>query len=523
MNRSLKILGCLATLGLCIAAGCRKQESPSQQDRQPPDSGQAPFVLDLPPREGTDSDAVQPTGSAMVAPAGTSAQPLPTLTLTPEPGRVSADQVAACLAAGDKALANDQPALAVEQFSKAVNLDSSNVEALKGLATALVADKRFDEAVPIYDTLIALTPKDRTARFNLAVALSRTRQFQRAQQVYRQLIEQDPNDLRPQYNLATIYQAQGKFTDAKAAWEMLLTHADRLAPADAAAAYTAYGDVLLTVGKAAEAMTALAEPTKLQPDNPTAWLNFAIAARSAGSYGRAIVATKKAATIAPTDASIWNRLGALCLEVHRATGQTEMLAEALAAWRESLRLNPDQPQLADTVETYSVALSRTTPDSLPASQPTTAQQPGSGIRDSGTRNRESGFGDREPGTASTSQAATAPVSKPASAPATAQQPGTGIRDSGTKNRESGFGDREPGTASTSQATTAPVSRPATRASRPFAVNPASQTAPSGSYITVPASAPALPRTSPASRAVSLPASRPSTATMPSQPVATRPT
>jgi cytochrome c-type biogenesis protein CcmH/NrfG len=103
------------------------------------------------------------------------------------------------------------------------------------------------------------------------------------------------------------------------------------------------------MGQAEPAMKAFAEAAKLQPESVQAWLNLATAATAVGSYGRAMVALERARRLAPQDAMVWLRQGEALMDLHRATQKPEYLNRAVDAWYQSLKLDPDQPELFEKV------------------------------------------------------------------------------------------------------------------------------------------------------------------------------
>jgi tetratricopeptide (TPR) repeat protein len=264
------------------------------------------------------------------------------------------------LAAGDRALARGEYDTAVRCMYRAVDLDPSRTDSLRSLAVALVAARRFDEVVPVYEAILGAAPADPAGRFNLALALSRIRDFGRAETEYRKLLAEHEDHVRGWYNLATLYQAQGKLHDAMRTWKEVV----RLAP-QLPSAHACLGEVLLDLGKRDEAMLAYAEAAKLRPKEVGAWLNLAAAARAAGSYGRAVLALQRATQLAPEDADVWARLGETLIELHRATDKPEPLAEAVEAWRRSLQLDADQTELRRNLRIYESVLP-TQPASAPA-------------------------------------------------------------------------------------------------------------------------------------------------------------
>lgn len=259
---------------------------------------------------------------------------------------------AAYVAAADRALARGDHATAVRCMYRAVDLDPTRVDSLRGLAVALVAAKRFREAVPVYEAVLGSVPTDKTARFNLAIALSRIRDFHRAEVEYRRLLESHEDLVRGWYNLATLYQAQGKLHDARRAWQSVVRLAGHLP-----SAHSCLGEVLTDLGKHEKAMLAYAEAAKLSPKEVGAWLNLAAAARAAGSYGRAVVALQRAVKLAPVDADVWARLGEVQLELHRSTENRQFLVEAARSWQKSLQLDGDQPELRRRLQACEAALS----------------------------------------------------------------------------------------------------------------------------------------------------------------------
>lgn len=270
------------------------------------------------------------------------------------------------MAAADRAMARGDIATAVICYRRAVALAPRDADALKGVAMALMASRKFDDALPVFRQLLEIDSQDKVTRFNLAVALAQLRQFGQAETAYLELLRIDPAYYRARYNLATLYRAQGKLESARNAWAKVLEQAAELAPADRAWAYAAYGEVLMDLRDFPAAMEATAQAAKLQSDDPDAWLNFAAASTAAQSYGRALVAARRAAKLAGLNATTWARCGDILLELHRATGKPECLAEALEDWRISLGLDGNQPKLRADLQTYEPLLK-----SIAATRPST--------------------------------------------------------------------------------------------------------------------------------------------------------
>lgn len=352
---------CLAgVLAACVLSGCRKNPPPplapvKEETSTVPSTSPVPAEAPSPsspstPRPTTGrSTVIRPLEAILsrnLPKAGRFLKRAAVETL-----RQMRSEPAAYVRAGDRALERGSAATAVKCFRRAVALDRNSPDALKGLATALTAVGRHEDALAIYDGILRLCPRDRTARFNRAVALSRLRRFTEAEQAFAELLEEDEDFLKARYNLAALYHADGRLGQARNAWRQVITRAPGLA-----SAHAALGQVLMELGEPVEAMRAFSEVAKRQPGSPGAWMDFATAARAAGSCGRAVVAVRRALKLSPPDAALWRRGGMLLLEAHRATGKAELLAEAVRAWRKSLQLDPAQERLRELTDTYEKAV-----------------------------------------------------------------------------------------------------------------------------------------------------------------------
>jgi tetratricopeptide (TPR) repeat protein len=259
------------------------------------------------------------------------------------------------MAAGDRALAVGMTRQAVACFERAAKLAPRDADALQGLAVALTVAGQRERALQVYQRLIDLDGDNKTARFNYAVALMRLDRLPEAQHQYEDLLARDGDYFRARYNLAVIFQSEGKLSQARDAWAEAMKHADKMAPGDAAVGWSHYGQVLYELGEASESMDAYSEAAKLDTDNPAAWLNYASSARVAGQFGHAMVAARRAMKLAPREPVIWAKIGDLMLDLHRQTGKSEYLTEAIHAWKMSLTLNPKQPRLSEYLATYEKA------------------------------------------------------------------------------------------------------------------------------------------------------------------------
>jgi tetratricopeptide (TPR) repeat protein len=262
------------------------------------------------------------------------------------PSAASARRLA-ILRQGDHLLAGGHFAQAADFLTKACEAYPDDVDALECLAVALVAAQRFDDSLAVYQRLLKLDADNPTTMFNYALALSRLHRLPEAQKAYRTLLSGHENFLQARYNLAAVYEANGELAHAGEQWKKVIELQPGLAYPHAK-----YGELLLDQGEAQEAMGELGQAAKLNPDDPSAWLNYSAAAQAAGSLGLAIVAANKAAKLAPAGAADMARLGCLYIELYEHTGRDNLRTQALDAWRQSIKLDPDQDMVPKMIRQY---------------------------------------------------------------------------------------------------------------------------------------------------------------------------
>ena len=75
---------------------------------------------------------------------------------------------------GELARQGEQLPNAIEHFTRAARLDAGFADAFLGLGIALIAEKRYSDAVPPLETAVKLQPGNPTGHYNLAIAYART-------------------------------------------------------------------------------------------------------------------------------------------------------------------------------------------------------------------------------------------------------------------------------------------------------------------------------------------------------------
>lgn len=113
-----------------------------------------------------------------------------------------------------------------------------------------------------------------------------------------------------------------------------------------AAAYHGLGRVYVNMGRATDALVAMRTAIRLEPDNAIARLNLGITLENLRRFDEALTELNEAKRLNPQNATIHNEIGNL---LNNFLGRT---ADALLAYQEARRLDPDEPAIQ-----YNVGLS----------------------------------------------------------------------------------------------------------------------------------------------------------------------
>lgn len=182
-----------------------------------------------------------------------------------------------------------------------------NPRAHEGLAEALEAGGRFDEAVKVRQESVRLLPNESHYHYNLALALAGAGRAEDAIRHYRLSLQLLPNEPRTHNNLAVLLVQQGRNTEA-------LTHyaeAARLQPQAAQYHYN-YGVALMREKRPGEARAAYEAALRIQPDHPDSHFNLGALCLNEGKVDEALTHYDAALRAKPDDTEYaLGRAGAL--------------------------------------------------------------------------------------------------------------------------------------------------------------------------------------------------------------------
>ena len=197
---------------------------------------------------------------------------------------------------------------AAASYLRAVKLDPKDWRSCMNLGLVYMSLGENNSAVEYCQRAVNLNPLAAVAHANLGVVFDARGNVAEAESAYRRALTIDASQVAPAINLARNLQYRGKTGEAVAVLEKLTT-----TPADSAMVRRRYGDALASAGREADAMQQYRQALKLDPRHYPAMNSMA-----------ALLITQY-------------RKGLLLDDRKRD--------EAVAMWKQSLQLNPNQPKV----------------------------------------------------------------------------------------------------------------------------------------------------------------------------------
>jgi tetratricopeptide (TPR) repeat protein len=106
-------------------------------------------------------------------------------------------------------------ALAAESLKKALEFSpGSNPELKRALAQNLMLAEQHDEALKVYQELLAEDPKDAQSQLRVSQIYRQKRDFAKAREASRKALEIDPENLEVRFNDVNLFEAEGKTAEA---------------------------------------------------------------------------------------------------------------------------------------------------------------------------------------------------------------------------------------------------------------------------------------------------------------------
>src|SRR5580704_16293720 len=99
-------------------------------------------------------------------------------------------------------------------YRHAAELDPSELNHLRGLGQTLMAEEKYQDALPVYQKLIDLMPDDADNYLAVSQIYRELSQLDKAEENLLKARQYAPGDVKIMYNEAMLYEAQGRYEDA---------------------------------------------------------------------------------------------------------------------------------------------------------------------------------------------------------------------------------------------------------------------------------------------------------------------
>ncbi len=218
---------------------------------------------------------------------------------------------------------------ALEVYDRVLALKPDHSDAHRNRAIVLTRLNRFEEALVSYDKLVALKPDDAKAWFDRANALSKLRKFGEALENCDKALALKPDYIEAINGRSAILRELGRFDEALACCDELLT----LKPGYPDA-YNTHGTVLRRLNRNAEALASFDRAIELSPNFGAALNNRGNALQKLGRLDEALLSYDKALLLNPNDLLAMNNRTAALIELNR-------FDEALAGFTKTQSLDPN--------------------------------------------------------------------------------------------------------------------------------------------------------------------------------------
>jgi predicted TPR repeat methyltransferase len=235
---------------------------------------------------------------------------------------------------------------------RVIALQSDMLGAYINLGNALMAQEKYDDALPCYRRVLQMKPDDPQAHNNLGNLLKHQGKLAEAEASYRKALEHAPDYPDACNNLGMALQEQGKLDEAFIQYRQAIT----LQP-DHVDALHNFGSALVAHGDLPGAIACYEHLTKLHPSNAKGWVMLGSLYGQQKQFDQGIAACRQAITLQANFTDAHFNLGT----IYQAKGDKE---QAAAQYREALRIKPNMETARYQLATLGIEAA---PDQSPAS------------------------------------------------------------------------------------------------------------------------------------------------------------
>ena len=219
---------------------------------------------------------------------------------------------------------------AIDAYKSAVDQDSDNLDAMRGLAQNLMNDGQMDEALKQYKKIVEGDPQDPQSYMRIAEIYRKSGKFDQALDALKKAEVYVQDSLEVPYNMAVIYQAQGKFDEAANILQDLVQKTEKTGSYSAGEANNRsvflerLGSLYRDTNKTQQAVDTFRKMIPLGGDNATrAYQEIVETYRDAKDWPQATAAAQEAVQKFPKERSLKLTLAAQLAD----TGQSEQAIE----------------------------------------------------------------------------------------------------------------------------------------------------------------------------------------------------
>jgi tetratricopeptide (TPR) repeat protein len=223
----------------------------------------------------------------------------PAKNITAPPVRVvDSNDVAQLLAAGQAAQDQRRFEEAIRIYNRVIALSANQPRtaavANLRIGNAYMAQGKFGNAEVAFERAVTLNPRDAESYNNLGEALGELKQYPRALEAFTKAINLDQKLLKAKYNQAVSYDRMGNFRYSEFVFRSLIKNNPRYS-----LAYDGLAVTLSKAGRAKEALTFHEQAISLDPREPSYYFNYAISYLMLGNTAKALEQQAKLKTLDP--------------------------------------------------------------------------------------------------------------------------------------------------------------------------------------------------------------------------------
>ena len=198
-----------------------------------------------------------------------------------------------------------------------------------GLAIAFAGNKRFAEAIKVYEEILSVSPNDPGAYNNLGTVLKETGRLDDGEWCYRRALQLRPDFPEALNNLGVLLAARGHTAEAENSFRKALSLKDKFPEAS-----NNLSDLLRIGGRLDEAEAHARTAVASRPNYASGQVNLGNALRDSGQFDEARDWYERALSVEPEHPEALNNLASLLFDLGRVD-------EAIGHYRSALALRPD--------------------------------------------------------------------------------------------------------------------------------------------------------------------------------------